>query len=146
MERGFVRMSAVRYNVLDEADRMLDMGFMPQIKQIINEMPPKVLMNNNNNMNNNNIKRQTLMFSATFPLEIQKLAQDFLNDYVFIAVGRVGSTNTFIDQKLKYVDEYDKTTKLIETVNGMTKTEDNKIPLTLIFVEKKKMQHELKKI
>ena len=132
MERGFVKMSAVQYNVLDEADRMLDMGFMPQIKQIINEMPSK------GGNNNSGITRQTLMFSATFPLEIQKLAQDFLNDYIFVAVGRVGSTNTFIDQKLKYVDEYEKTTKLVETVNGMTKTDDNKIPLTLIFVEKKK--------
>ena len=134
MERGFVRMSAVRYNVLDEADRMLDMGFMPQIKQIINEMPPKGSKQNNNG----NITRQTTIISATFPLEIQKLAQDFLADYIFIAVGRVGSTNTFIDQKLKFVEEYDKTSKLIETVNGMAKTDDNKIPLTLIFVEKKK--------
>mmetsp|Transcript_71789 Transcript_71789/g.64485 ORF Transcript_71789/g.64485 Transcript_71789/m.64485 type:complete len:795 (+) Transcript_71789:143-2527(+) len=132
MERGFVRMSAVRYNVLDEADRMLDMGFMPQIKQIINEMPGK------GNNNQGGITRQTLMFSATFPLEIQKLAQDFLADYIFIAVGRVGSTNTFIDQKLKFVEEYDKTTKVIECINGMTKTDDGKIPLTLIFVEKKK--------
>jgi len=127
MERGFVKMSAVQYNVLDEADRMLDMGFMPQIKQIIQEMP-----------NKGSGQRQTLMFSATFPLEIQKLAQDFLDDYIFVAVGRVGSTNTFIDQQLKFVEEYDKTSKLVETVNQMTKTEDGQIPLTLIFVEKKK--------
>eukprot|EP01083_Nonionella_stella_P035857 97787_1 len=133
MEKGFVKMSAVRYNVLDEADRMLDMGFMPQIKQIINEMPPK-----GKGAGMGGITRQTLVFSTMFPLEIQKLAQDFLDDYIFVAVGRVGSTNTFIDQKLKYVDEYDKTTKLIETVNQMKKTDDNQIPLTLIFVEKKK--------
>merc|ERR1719400_866449 len=82
--------------------------------------------------------RQTLMFSATFPLEIQKLAQDFLSDYIFVAVGRVGSTNQFIDQKLKYVDEYDKTGKLVEVVNAMPKTESGTNPLTLIFVEKKR--------
>merc|ERR1719174_2054697 len=58
----------------------------------------------------------------------------FLN----VAVGRVGSTNAFIEQKLKYVDEYDKTGKLVETVVGMTKQENGQIPLTLIFVEKKR--------
>merc|ERR1712228_548441 len=88
--------------------------------------------------NASGIKRQTLMFSATFPLEIQKLAQDFLYDYIFVAVGRVGSTNTFIEQKLKYVEEYDKTAKLVEVVNGMTKTDKGTNPLTLIFVEKKR--------
>merc|ERR1719411_2218748 len=107
---------------------------MPQIKQIINEMPPKKGMSSDPN----GITRQTLMFSATFPLEIQKLAQDFLSDYIFVAVGRVGSTNTFIEQKLKYVEEYDKTAKLVEVVNAMTKTEQGTNPLTLVFVEKKR--------
>eukprot|EP00484_Ammonia_sp_Unknown_P013959 CAMPEP_0197076380 /NCGR_PEP_ID=MMETSP1384-20130603/212083_1 /TAXON_ID=29189 /ORGANISM="Ammonia sp." /LENGTH=797 /DNA_ID=CAMNT_0042515233 /DNA_START=170 /DNA_END=2563 /DNA_ORIENTATION=+ len=141
MERGFVKMSNVQFNVLDEADRMLDMGFMPQIKQIINQMPPKTSNVNSSQSQGfraHSITRQTLMFSATFPLEIQKLAQEFLYDYVFIAVGRVGSTNSFIDQTLKFVDEYDKTNKLVETVSQMTKTEDGRIPLTLIFVEKKR--------
>ena len=62
----------------------------------------------------------------------------FLDDYIFVAVGHVGSTNSFIEQKLKYVDEYDKTAKLVETVVGMTQAESGSIPLTLIFVEKKR--------
>ena len=49
--------------------------------------------------------RQTMMFSATFPKEIQNLAGDFLRDYVFLAVGRVGSTSENITQKIVWVEE-----------------------------------------
>ena len=79
MERGHVSLSCAFYLCLDEADRMLDMGFEPQIRRIVDmaDMPPCG-------------ERQTLMFSATFPNEIQRLAADFLDDYVFLAVGRVG--------------------------------------------------------
>jgi len=67
MERGRISLANVRYLVLDEADRMLDMGFEPQIRRIVQQadMP---------DVN----ERQTLMFSATFPREIQMLARDFL--------------------------------------------------------------------
>jgi ATP-dependent RNA helicase DDX3X len=87
MERGKVSLSRVQYLCFDEADRMLDMGIEPQIRHIVEnaDMPVK--------------DRQTLMFSATFPKEIQRLAQDFLDNYVFLAVGRVGSTTDFITQK-----------------------------------------------
>ena len=68
---------------------MLDMGFEPQIRQIVEKesVPPPG-------------KRQTLMFSATFPKEIQILARDFLHNYIFLAVGRVGSTSENITQKV----------------------------------------------
>ena len=49
--------------------------------------------------------RQTLMFSATFPKEIQMLARDFLKDYIFLAIGRVGSTSENITQKIVWVEE-----------------------------------------
>jgi len=71
------------------------MGFEPQIRQIVemSSMPPKG-------------QRVTAMFSATFPKEIQVLAQDFLMpDYVFLAVGRVGSTSENIQQKVVWVEE-----------------------------------------
>jgi len=74
---------------------MLDMGFEPQIRQIVekNNMPDKE-------------ERQTLMFSATFPKEIQMLARDFLKRYIFLTVGRVGSTSENITQKGNYFLNY----------------------------------------
>ena len=63
-------------------------------------------------------KRRTLMFSATFPKEIQILARDFLDNYVFLAVGRVGSTSTNITQKVVWVDEEEKHKFLLDLINA----------------------------
>lgn len=120
VERGRISLELIRFLILDEADRMLDMGFEPQIRQIVDEfhMPPKG-------------GRQTLMFSATFPKEIQRLASDFLEDYLFLAVGRVGSTTDFIQQRVEYCPEphkRDMVLNLLNTISG----------LTLIFVETKR--------
>ena len=97
IERGRISLANIKYLILDEADRMLDMGFEPQIRRIVEgeDMPPTEM-------------RQTLMFSATFPRDIQMLARDFLKDYVFLSVGRVGSTSENITQKIEYVEDIDK--------------------------------------
>uniref|UniRef100_A0A8B9L3W3 RNA helicase n=1 Tax=Astyanax mexicanus TaxID=7994 RepID=A0A8B9L3W3_ASTMX len=122
MERGKIGLDYCNYLVLDEADRMLDMGFEPQIRRIVEQdtMPPKGL-------------RQTMMFSATFPKEIQILARDFLEDYIFLAVGRVGSTSENITQKVVWVEESDKRSFLLDLLNATGKDS-----LTLVFVETKK--------
>uniref|UniRef100_A0A3P9KFJ7 RNA helicase n=1 Tax=Oryzias latipes TaxID=8090 RepID=A0A3P9KFJ7_ORYLA len=139
MERGKIGLDYCNYLVLDEADRMLDMGFEPQIRRIVEQdtMPPKGI-------------RQTMMFSATFPKEIQILARDFLEDYIFLAVGRVGSTSENITQKVVWVEDNDKRSFLLDLLNAtvipsevqesITESTEKigKDSLTLVFVETKK--------
>ncbi|GJN91467.1 hypothetical protein Rhopal_004490-T1 [Rhodotorula paludigena] len=123
MERGRISLANVRYLVLDEADRMLDMGFEPQIRRIVQQADMPDVMD-----------RQTLMFSATFPREIQMLARDFLKDYIFLSVGRVGSTSENITQKIEYVEDEDKRSVLLDILFALPPG-----GLTLVFVETKRM-------
>lgn len=126
IERGRISLQNIKYLVLDEADRMLDMGFEPQIRRIVEgEDMPSVQ------------HRQTLMFSATFPRDIQMLARDFLKDYVFLSVGRVGSTSENITQKVEYVEDADKRSVLLDILHT------HGAGLTLIFVETKRMADSL---
>ena len=78
-------------------------------------------------------ERQTMMFSATFPNEIQRLAGDFLDDYVFIAVGRVGGAASDIEQRVIYVAEEQKEDYLIYELDNLSSTSR-----VLIFVETKR--------
>ncbi|CAG5017674.1 unnamed protein product [Parnassius apollo] len=130
LARGRVALDHCRHLVLDEADRMLDMGFEPQIRKIVEcHTMPKTG------------ERQTLMFSATFPKQIQVLAQDFLHNYVFLAVGRVGSTSENITQKVVWVEESHKRSFLLDLLNAsnlLQRARPEEDQLTLVFVETKK--------
>ena len=97
----------MRYLILDEADRMLDLGFKDDILSLCFDfdMP-------------RNEDRQTLLFSATFPEDIQQIAATLLNDYMFIAVGRVGGANKDIDQRLELVPLNTKKERLIEILQS----------------------------
>lgn len=121
LERGRISLSEIKYLVLDEADRMLDMGFAPQIHQIVETK----------DMPTSKDGRQTAMFSATFPREIQQLAAEFLLNYVYLTVGRVGSTNEFITQRLIYAEENEKPKRLLDLLKEATGR-------VLVFVETKK--------
>jgi ATP-dependent RNA helicase DDX3X len=97
----------------------LDMGFEPQIRRIVeSEGMPK--------------DRQTFMFSATFPVEIQRLAGDFMGNYIFVAVGRVGSASKDVTQKIEWVEQNDKVEFVIDFLSRVPEG------LVLIFVETKR--------
>jgi len=104
--------------------RMLDMGFMPEIQKCIDDpnMPEKG-------------KRQVLMFSATFPDDIQTAAQDFLDDYLFLTVGQVGGACSDVEQHFHQVEKHDKREKLEELLNDLDRDPKER---TLIFVQTKK--------
>ena len=127
IERGRISLANIKYLVLDEADRMLDMGFEPQIRRIVEQEDMPGVQG-----------RQTLMFSATFPRDIQMLARDFLKDYVFLSVGRVGSTSENITQTVEYVEDVDKRSVLLDILHT-----HGAAGLTLIFVETKRMADSL---
>ncbi|XP_028030277.1 ATP-dependent RNA helicase vasa isoform X1 [Bombyx mandarina] len=121
VERNRVSFGSVRFVVLDEADRMLDMGFMPSIEKMM--LHPTMV---------ETTKRQTLMFSATFPEDIQHLAGRFLNNYLFVAVGIVGGASTDVEQIFIEVTKYEKRNSLKQLI------EENDGKRILVFVETKR--------
>lgn len=98
-EQGFCPLGRVTFLVLDEADRMLDMGFEPQLQQIIPKTHPD---------------RQTLMWSATWPREVRRLAADFMKDFIQVTIGDDSlKANAKITQKVEVVHWQDKKNKLL---------------------------------
>jgi len=134
ISRGVISMEEVKYLVLDEADRMLDMGFEPQIRSIVedNGMPRP----------GGKDGRRTLMFSATFPKEMQYLARDFLDEsYLWVSVGRVGSTASSVEQNFVNVSGLygpKKMDILLETLNKV-KNANGGPAKTIVFANQKTM-------
>ena len=103
IEQKTVQLNLVQMLVLDEADRMLDMGFMPALKRILALLPRQ---------------RQSLMFSATFSNEIKKLSEDFMNYPTLIEVARSNASAENITQKVYLVDHADKHQLLAQLLRG----------------------------
>ena len=111
-QQGFIKLGNLEIFVLDEADRMLDMGFIHDVKKIIKMIPAK---------------RQTLFFSATMPKEITSLANSILTDPVKVEVNPVSSTAEMIEQALYYVDTPAKKDLLVHVLKETT------APSVLVF-------------
>lgn len=116
MNQGFIRLNHLKIFVLDEADRMLDMGFIHDVKKVISQLPQK---------------RQTLFFSATMPPEIQNLANTILANPVKVEVTPVSSTVDAIQQSVFFVARGDKRKLLAHILN------DKSIQSALIFTRTK---------
>ncbi|MBK7375899.1 MAG: DEAD/DEAH box helicase [Chitinophagaceae bacterium] len=116
ISQGFIDLKHLKIFVLDEADRMLDMGFIHDVKRIITKLPAK---------------RQTLFFSATMPPEIQKLAHVLLTNPAKVEVTPVSSTVDAIEQSLYYVGKQDKLSLLLHLLK------DEKIITALVFTRTK---------
>ena len=116
MQQGYVSLSNIGIFVLDEADRMLDMGFIHDVKKVIAKLPTK---------------RQTLFFSATMPNEIASLADRILNQPVRVEVTPVSSTAQTIKQSMYFVDKNDKKDLLVHLLK------DSLIERALVFARTK---------
>jgi len=109
-------LNQVEYVVLDEADRMLDIGFLPDLQRILSYLPKQ---------------RQTLLFSATFSPEIKRLAESYLQDPVLVEVARPNATATNVEQRFYSVSTDDKRAAVLKLLK------DRELTQALIFVNSK---------
>jgi superfamily II DNA/RNA helicase len=114
--RGNILLTGCELLVIDEADRMLDMGFIPDIEEICTKLPKK---------------RQTLLFSATMPAPIKKLADKFLTDPKSVEVARPATANTNIEQKLVETSSRGKRDTLVDLLRG------DDVATAIIFANRK---------
>ncbi|CAO3681519.1 ATP-dependent RNA helicase dbp2 [Rhizopus azygosporus] len=128
LEAGKTNLKRVTYLVLDEADRMLDMGFEPQIRKIVNQIRPD---------------RQTLMWSATWPKSVERLAQQYLKDFIQVTVGSLSlSASINISQSVEVCTQAEKRGKLIVQLERIMEQPENERK-TIIFTSTKRTADEI---
>lgn len=116
IDQGFIDLRNIEAFVLDEADRMLDMGFINDVKKLLRKLPAK---------------RQTLFFSATMPNDIQELANSILHSPIKVEVTPVSSTVEIIEQSVYYVEKKQKRDLLLHILG------DKSIATALVFTRTK---------
>lgn len=124
MEQGHISLSQLKYFVLDEADRMLDMGFLPDLEKIIDDLPDQ---------------RQSLFFSATLAPKITKLAQGLLQDPVTIQISPEKRSLDKIEQKLQLVKTSEKISKLNEILS------QSEVRRAIVFIRTKRATSKVEK-
>jgi len=117
MEQGFVDLNRLEVFVLDEADRMLDMGFLPAIRRIVGELPPR---------------RQTILFSATMPGPIASLADSLLSNPARVRIAPIAATTELIEQTVCFVKAQDKPSALVHFIKSRS------IERALVFTRTKR--------
>jgi ATP-dependent RNA helicase DDX5/DBP2 len=126
LESRKTNLRRVTYLVLDEADRMLDMGFEPQIRKIIDQIRPD---------------RQTCMWSATWPKEVKQLASDYLDDFIQVNIGSKDlSANHRITQIVEVVSDFEKRERMARHLEKIMDDRNNKI---LIFTGTKRVADDI---
>lgn len=113
LEAKTVNLGQVQFVVLDEADRMLDIGFLPDLQRILSYLPKQ---------------RTTLLFSATFSPDIKKLAKSYLQDPLLVEVARPNATASTVEQRVVQVEEDDKRATLVQLVH------DHDLQQVIVFV------------
>jgi ATP-dependent RNA helicase RhlE len=124
VKQGHISLNSIKYFVLDEADRMLDIGFLPEIKRILSRLPEK---------------KQTLLFSATMPAAIRDLANGLLKNPARVEVTPVSSTAEMIEQSVYLVEKQNKQALLIDLLK------DKSIETVLVFTQMKHSADKLAK-
>jgi len=125
VEKGHISFSQLKYFILDEADRMLDMGFGPEIEKCMSNptMPPKT-------------DRNTLMFSATFPRDVQQKANEYLRkDRITVHVGMIGAACSDVSQQFIQAERKEKKNELMKIIDAEDRDPSERV---LIFVNTKK--------
>ncbi|KAI7907235.1 ATP-dependent RNA helicase DBP2 [Cokeromyces recurvatus] len=123
LENGRTNLKRVTYLVLDEADRMLDMGFEPQISKIIKQIRPD---------------RQTLMWSATWPKSVERLAQSYLKDFIQVTIGSLSlSASENVTQTVEICNEIEKRGKLISHLERIMENPEHERK-TIVFTSTKR--------
>ncbi|MCL7052284.1 hypothetical protein MKW94_029918 [Papaver nudicaule] len=141
LERRYAVLNQCNYVVLDEADRMIDMGFEPQVMGVLDAMPSSNLKpeNEDEELDAKRIYRTTYMFSATMPPAVERLARKYLRNPVVVTIGTAGKATELITQNVIMIKETEKNARLMKLLNDL----DDKT--AIVFINTKKSADYLSK-